>query len=99
MILRASTCRSELTFDTVVPVNISQISMLDRKISSLAPSVLALEFIKIYNSKERIGIHCRPMVLFLLSFEPELNSLQNLLFEILISGYSNDQAVKRDFEL
>ena len=57
--LRASTCRSELTFDTVIPVNIGQISMLDQKISSLAPPVLALELIKIYISNERAGLHCR----------------------------------------
>ena len=51
ILLRASISGSEFIYHINVPVNIDKITIIDRKTSSLAPTVLALEFFEILFSK------------------------------------------------
>ena len=64
------TCKwwSELTLHTVILVNMGEINGLDRKFSSLAPGVRALEFDKVFISNGCLALHCELKLLTLVLF-------------------------------
>ena len=68
--LSLRTCKwwSELTLHTVILENMGKINGLDRKFSSLAPSVRALEFDKVFISNGCLALHCEPKLLILVLF-------------------------------
>ena len=66
--LRACSWGFELTLHTVILVNMAKINGLDRKFSSLAPSVRALEFDKVCISNGCLELHCELKLLILVLF-------------------------------